>query len=210
MVREEFMSFDEQEKLEQIKHSNQLKIEQFKDGSARDLEQIKRSNQLSIEEFKDRRAAISDLIKENINLERYVLIGIVAYYAWLLTHCIPRGIAYGIAWFIPVLVPVLGIWRRWENIERVWHSAYYTREIEHQLDNRGQPIGPHSGWEHFLWREIRGVTAPPQTLTNWRRVFQIERSTSGFIFWIILLAFALILFAISLATPLSCEPSVML
>ena len=135
------MSFDEQEKLEQIKHSNQLEIErfkdsssrnleqikrnnlmeieQFKDSSARNLEQIKRSNQLSIEEFKDRRAAISDLIKENINLERYVLIGIVAYYAWLLTHCIPRGIAYGIAWFIPVLVPVLGVWRRWENIERV-------------------------------------------------------------------------------------------
>jgi len=112
------------------------------------LEQMKCSNQLRTEEFKDRRAEIDVLIKDTKNLEIYALIGVVVYYAWLFTHCIPfpqdKMITRFFPWVIPIFIPTLGLWRSYENILQVLNIAIYIRKIEDEFARNSLPIGPNS------------------------------------------------------------------
>ena len=123
------------------------------DGQDR-LEQIKFSNQLRIEEYKDRRAEINELIKDTRSLELYALTGIVVYYAWLLTHCLSQPHTAWIAWLIPVVLPVLVAWRSTENITGVVNVGKYVRKIEDDAVEFSGHAGAAEGWENYL-SEIR-------------------------------------------------------
>jgi len=86
-----------------------------------------------------------------------VLGGLVAYYAWLLTHCIPDWertlpllgttvhVLPNLPWVLPIVLPVVGGWRSLANVGRIMDIAAYMLKTEEELD-----IGPRKGWEHFL------------------------------------------------------------
>ena len=105
------------------------------------LEQIKTFNQLRIEEYKDRRAEIDTLLKDTKNIELYALIGVAAYYAWLLTHCVSPSLP----WLIPIVIPILGAWRSFENVMQVLKNAKYLRDLEKEIF-----VFQLKGWERYL------------------------------------------------------------
>ena len=145
-------------------------------------------SQLRVEEFRHLRGAIAENMRENITNERYALIGLAVYYGWLFTHPSPiteNNLEYVVAWGVPSAVPLLGLWRAYENIGHVWELAWYILELEKEEAIQGRPIGPDKGWEHFLWKNVR-KNQKPELLSRLRRNIIIQRSTSSLFFWILL------------------------
>jgi hypothetical protein len=138
----------------------QLRVESFKADQQREIEEKKLNYQFRVEEFKSLRGEIDSLVKETRNLEIYVAGALVAYYVWLITHClneIPIPIpllqikgGYGLQWLIPMALPILGAWRSWANIGRIMDIAAYITKVEERFDHICLPLGPEKGWEHFL------------------------------------------------------------
>ena len=142
------------------------------------LEKFKCSTQLRIADYTDRRSEINNLNKDAINLERYAVIGIVAYYGWLLTH----GICIALAWAIAIVIPAFGLWKHIESVVETLKNAQYLREIEAEFARSFFPIGPDKGWESWL-AKTRKIDEHTSTLCQ---VLKIERSWYRPTFWVIL------------------------
>ena len=144
------MEIDEQKDLEGFKALAQV-----------DLEKAKFANALRVEEFKSLKHEIELLVRDTRSLELYVVGGLVAYYAWLLTHCIPETtvsmpflrqqlLLQLLPWFVPIALPLLGAWRSWANVGRIMDIAGYIRTVEDYLHAERIPLGPMRGWEHYV------------------------------------------------------------
>jgi hypothetical protein len=166
---------------------------------------VKFVHQLRTEEFKSLRAEIEMLVKDARSLELYVLTGLVAYYAWLLTHCVPGATTLVplthaklslqlVPWLIPIALPILGAWRSWANLGRIIDIGAYITEIEGNLFADDRPLGPRKGWEHFVEK---------------RRRERPIRQASHTIVWILLIGVTVVmaLFGSELGVA-ACKPSV--
>lgn len=131
-----------------------------------------------IEEYKSRTQEIQDLMREARQLELYSAGAVAAVYAWFATV----KLANTWAWFLPLIVPVLGLIRSWAFYERIRQIAAYVRKIEsHILTEENQP----PGWESW-YTGIREHGLTP----------------SGFLFWIVLVMVCLCFpFLFSAGTP---------
>jgi hypothetical protein len=200
----------------------QKEIEKFKSEEQCKLEHITCCNQLSVEQFKDLRSQISMVLKETRSLELYALGGVVAYYAWLFTHCIPSAPVFGseipsrlIPWLIPVILPVLGAWRVMANVWALLVCAEYIVRIEDECDKTPCHIGPDKGWENY----VRGNRAKRKTckssvimnedksredeqkswdeMPRWRKIWIVGNMSHYWPFWIFLTLLTLLMFVIS-------------
>lgn len=196
--------------------SAQKALERFKAAEQSKLEHIRCCNQLSVEQFKSLRTQIDTTLKELKNLELYALAGVIAYYAWLFTHCIPsiyipvsqyKISISPIIWFIPVLLPMLGAWRVWVNIGNILIAADYIREIEDEFDDplHHIHIGPDKGWENYLYglrmedkMEDKGKKSGRIPQNQWRkRVWAMGLKYNYWPFWFLLMGLTTIIFVAS-------------
>jgi hypothetical protein len=122
--------------------------------------------QFKIEQFKSLRSEIEDRFKDTRTLEVYVLIGLVAYYAWIMTHCLP-DLYVPIQWIIPIILPLLGFWRTWENMIRLGKIAEFVRKTEKDILVDQTWLG----WEHFLESRKNWRDAPGSYWATWVVVF---------------------------------------
>jgi hypothetical protein len=115
-------------------------------------QQAKRAYEFMLEEYKTLRTGVDKLVRDTRQLELYVVGALVAYYAWMLTHCIPSPDSSeqltlrDVAGYLPVLLPLLGAWRSAADYMRITTIATYIRGIEDDC-LRGSPL---NGYEHHL------------------------------------------------------------
>jgi 5-methylcytosine-specific restriction protein A len=121
-------------------------FEETKANSQAESEQVKLQNELASEQYKSLKSEIQELAKSITNLEVLAVGGLVAYYAWMMTHCLPM-LPYSIQWLIPILLPILGFFRSRRHLGQIRQIAKYVSRIEDQL-----ALGPENGWEHFIER----------------------------------------------------------
>lgn len=121
-----------------------------------------------IEEYKSRTQEIQDLMREARQLELYAGGAVAALYSWFAT----AELSNEWAWYLPLIVPVLGLIRSWAFYERVRQIAEYVQKVEsHILTDANTP----QGWENW-YTKIRKHSLTP----------------SGVLFWMILIAVCLI------------------
>lgn len=96
-----------------------------------------------VEEYKSLKAELASLVKESRILETGAIAGTAAVYAWLAKA--PSVDIVGLGWWIPVLFPVLGLFRHLALTMRIMHIAEYVQQIEDAVCVR-KP----KGWEKFL------------------------------------------------------------
>ena len=150
-----------------ITAEEQIRLEDVK-ASTQTAEQLKLSNQFATEQYKDLRSQIQELARSITNLEVIAVGGIVAYYAWIMTHNVPDlsvQIFYlRLKWalIIPILLPILGFFRSRRHMGQIHYIARYMREIEDRT-----PVGPEKGWEHFIDRHRRKRFGPWQLSSRW-------------------------------------------
>jgi hypothetical protein len=188
-----------QRRLERFKVKGQIHLEDYKLKGQFRLEYVKLSHSLSIEEFKSLRSEIDARFRDSRSLEVYITGGLIAYYAWLITHCVPTlpGTLFGIhipdsfPWLIAVLFPLLGSWRALVNTNRVLNIASYIRNIENNfdgLDGDGKRLRA-PGWE----KEIDRIRTLPDAGKFKRGVLYVLRLGSHVFFWLFM--FGLTVFA---------------
>jgi hypothetical protein len=161
------------------------------------------SAQLSVEQFKSLRYEIEEAIRHTRNLELYAIAAVAAYYAWMLTHCIPSVQMHlpiiekniesrWIAWFIPVSIPILGAWRVWFNLGQILVVANYIAKIEETFDGRFCPLGPDKGWENYL-RIVRSKRKPWDEMSEGEKRRQVGMGVFFTSFWLSLFLFILVM-----------------
>jgi hypothetical protein len=121
-----------------------------------------------IEEYKSRTQEIQDLMKEARQLELYSAGAVAALYSWFAT----AELSNNLAWYLPLIIPVLGLIRSWALYERVRQIAEYVLEIESFFLREAE--NPQ-GWEHWYARVRKHGLTP-----------------SGILFWVLLVAVCLI------------------
>jgi hypothetical protein len=92
---------------------------------------------MRLQELKALEEEISLLVRDTRNLELYVTGGLVAYYGWLLSHCV-GDISF--PWWVPIVAPIVGGWRSAANFNRILEIAGFIREMY------------PSGWEDHIHR----------------------------------------------------------
>lgn len=151
------------------------------------LEKLRCANEIRIEQYKSLREEIRQRVVGHAPLEISAVVGIAAYYAWLLTQCVPDllsaslfGLNWSAIWLLPVWVPLVGIWRAHAVSGGILRVAAYIRMIEGQFDNDGLQIGPNKGWESFIEEK--------RSRSLWLRI--VSRSSE---IWALLLVLTLII-----------------
>lgn len=121
-----------------------------------------------IEEYKSRSQEIQDLMKEARQLEFYSGGAVAAIYSWFAT----AELSNKWAWYLPLIIPVLGLIRSWAFYKRVRQISEYVIEVEsYILKDADSPLG----WEHWYARVRKHGLTP-----------------SGILFWLLLIAVCLI------------------
>jgi len=112
-----------------------------------------------IEEYKSRVHEMRELMAEARKLELYCAGAVAAIYSWFAAVNLENTVA----WYIPLLVPVLGLIRSWAFYVRVRQISEYIRDIEsHFLSKVEQP----QGWEND-YAKIRAHGLTPSGLLFW-------------------------------------------
>jgi hypothetical protein len=131
-----------------------------------------------------------DLGAWRTNLEVFAVGGLIAYYAWMMTHCVPEVsihiplLPYSTQWIIPILLPILGLFRSKRHLGQIRQIANYVRAIEDQLAASGTPVGPKRGWEHFI-DEHRRRWFGSGRLASWLGFWSFQASHIGV--WLLLI-----------------------
>ena len=125
-------------------------------------------NEIQLEEYKLLTQEIKDLLKEARQLELYCGGAVAALYSWYITV----NLTSGIGWFLPLLIPVLGIIRSWAFHDRAQQISKFLMKIEASVLGNNEMQG---GWEIY-YAKIRSHGITP----------------SGLLFWIILTLVCLI------------------
>jgi hypothetical protein len=169
-------------------------LEDHKLEGQRQLEALKFAYVLRTEEFKSLRSEIEFRTRDNRSTELYVIGGLVAYYAWLMTHCIPSDpilimgyTVYSLPWLIPMALPLIGVWRVSMNFLRISEIASYIILLTSTLpkyiwEKKGSAEGPdgivdlvyyYHGWEHFVQekRKTKGIWRVGPHVIIWVALF---------------------------------------
>ena len=80
-------------------------------------------NEIQLEEYKLLTQEIKDLLKEARQLELYCGGAVAALYSWYVTV----NLTSGIGWFLPLLIPVLGIIRSWAFHDRAQQISKFLK-----------------------------------------------------------------------------------
>ena len=149
--------------------------------------------QFHVEEHRSLRSEIVDSIKETRQIERLVLVGTAAIWAWLVTDgkVVPKP-----SYWIPVLLVFGGALRSWTLWRSVERAAAYLMEIEVEIPKfKNLP-----GWENWL-RSRQGEDGSPAKVQN---LFGFSSRDTGLLltaimFWIVMLV-ATVLFPFCLTS----------
>ena len=125
-------------------------------------------NEIQLEEYKLLTQEIKDLLKEARQLELYCGGAVAAIFSWYVTV----NLTSGPGWFLPLLIPLLGIIRSWAFHERAQQISKFLMKIEASVLGNKEMLG---GWEIY-YAKIRSHGITP----------------SGLLFWIILTLVCLI------------------
>jgi|SRR5882724_1682424 len=96
-----------------------------------------------MEEYKILNSQVSSLVAETRRLETYTAVSVAALFAWFVTNHLP----YGMAWYIPVMVPILTGLRAFALYVRMGQLAAYLRNLERVFLNEHDVP---SGLENYL------------------------------------------------------------
>jgi hypothetical protein len=107
------------------------------------MSELKRSSkEFYLKEYESLRREVEWLLKDYRDLERNVLIAIVASWVWLLE----KGTALPpVVWFLPLLFALIGGMRATGIMQAFTNFHRYISEIELAFRSPGDPVG----WEHF-------------------------------------------------------------
>ena len=112
-----------------------------------------------LEEYKSRTQEIQGLMKEARQLELYSGAAVAALYSWFATTQLTNTFA----WYLPLIIPVLGLIRSWAFYARVKQIAEYVKKIEvHIFSNENQL----KGWENW-YAEIDKHNITPTGILFW-------------------------------------------
>lgn len=121
--------------------------------------------QFHLDEYRSLKTEIEYRVKDTGRIEYVIAVAVVVIYAWLSQRTVDPLI-----WWLPILLPALGLAREIGLLLRIMQIAEYIREIEATICAE-RPFG----WEHFLVpkrRSLEGITI----------------TVAGFLFWTALLA----------------------
>jgi hypothetical protein len=111
----------------------------------------------SQKEYELLRAELDRHVDETVRLERYAVAGVVAFFAWLLKEVPASTELDPWAWYVPVLLPLLGGLRSLALYAHIGVIAGYLNVLEQQLYGLAhQTKGGTLGWESYLNRPSRG------------------------------------------------------
>jgi len=116
-------------------------------------------NEFQIEEYKSLTQEVRDLLREARQLELYCAGAVAALYSWFFTVNLSN---YG-GWYLPLLIPVLGIIRSWAFHERIRLISSYLVRIEASVLPSEGELG---GWESY-YAKIRTHGITPSGLMFW-------------------------------------------
>ncbi len=121
-----------------------------------------------IEEYRTLIAEMQKLMAEARQLELYCAGAVTAIYSWFLTS----KVSMEIAWFLPIIIPVLGLLRSWALYERVKQISDYIRKAESVYLSNNSDI---EGWEN-----------------NYKKIREHGLTPTGILFWGLLVLLCLI------------------
>ena len=125
-------------------------------------------NEIQLEEYKLLTQEIKDLLKEVRQLELYCGGAVAVLFSWYVTV----NFTSDLGWFLPLLIPVLGIIRSWAFHERARQISIYLMKIEASVLGNKEMLG---GWEIYYAKiSSHGITP------------------SGILFWLLLTLVCLI------------------
>ena len=117
------------------------------------------------EEYGKLRGELESHVEETLRLERYAVVGIAAVFAWLLKEIEHPGSMTIWAWYVPVMLPLVGGLRSFLLYQHIGLIAEYLSKLETALyaDTNGNRNGEEKfGWEFFLGlrrNKYRGLLA---------------------------------------------------
>ena len=144
-----------------------------------------KSDEFHVEEYKALRSEIEQGVEELRKYRRNALIAVFAVYAWLATggplrHSDLLGESahriFEVAWWLPVLIPIIGFVEYLGIMMRNMHIGAYIRRIEAVYADDSL-----KGWEHVL-----------EQLRSEKPFVARAQGFSGFILWPLLLAITIV------------------
>jgi hypothetical protein len=121
---------------------------------------------VKLEEYKHLNEEISNLVKDTRALEIYVAGAVMAYYAWVLSHCVSDT---WLIWVPPALAVFFGAWRSLANFNRMLEISDFLQQTYKA-----------AGWEKTLTK-IRS--------SQKYKLVSFKKGSSGGL-WVILLVFS--------------------
>lgn len=112
-----------------------------------------------IEEYRSLTAEMQKLMAEARQLELYCAGAVAAIYSWFITS----NVSAELAWFFPVVIPVLGLLRSWALYERVKQISGYIRKTESFFLSNEDGV---DGWENS-YAKIREHGITPTGILFW-------------------------------------------
>jgi hypothetical protein len=120
-------------------------------------------------EYKNLTSTIEFLLKEIQISERLAIAGSIGFYAWLAVH--QQGIIqirdHTFVWWIPIMIPLMGIVRTYGNFYRVSQIASYIKNLEKKF----LLLSEVKGWEAYLaekrYGSMRSYLRPLVSMTIW-------------------------------------------
>lgn len=126
------------------------------------------------EQYKELRAEALKQVDETRSVERYCLLALAAYYAFLFSNW-GRVEMFGNApWWIPVGLAVCGGIRSWALFMSICNNAEYLRRLEISFFDEWSTDQEPAGWEQFRKSGL-----------SWRRKWALN---SALVFWPLLIA----------------------
>ena len=117
-------------------------------------------NEFQIEEYKSLTQEVRDLLKEARQLELYSAGAVAALFSWYATV----SFASAAGWYLPLLIPVLGIIRSWAFHERIRQISIYLIKVEASLlQSENEEL---EGWENY-YAKIRTHGVTPSGIVFW-------------------------------------------
>jgi hypothetical protein len=140
----------------------------------------------NVKQYEEHRAALLTVVKEERQMEQFVVLGCAGFYSWFATANVGEGGILSIAAFVPVVIIVLAMVRSNAIENGVRTQAEYLRRLEAQIYSNAPAgyAGP-KGWESFLASDGEYV----RKYENSQRVFWylmlvLAVCSSGIFFWV--------------------------
>ena len=112
-----------------------------------------------LEEYKSLVQEIQKLAQEARQLEVYCAGSVAAIFAWFVSS----DLSHFAAWFLPVIIPILGLIRSWALYERARRISEYIRIVESQRFDASKQA---KGWETW-YSKIRRHGLTPSGILFW-------------------------------------------